>query len=43
MSNIDVQTHYIGGDADFDIDMSLYENIVNFHTRRDQLDNETLY
>jgi len=43
MSNIDVQTHYIGGDSDFDIDMSLYENIVNFHTRRDQLDIDTLY
>ncbi len=40
---MDIQTHYVGHGSDFDIEMSLYENIVNFHIRGNQLDIDVLY
>lgn len=40
---MDTSTHYIGGNSSFDQDMSFYENVVNYHVRRDKIDVDTLY
>lgn len=40
---MDLRTHYVGENSIFDQDMSFYENVVNFHVRRDKIDIDTLY